>query len=47
MVTLSVSAAITSSFENHIDERLNWLAIVLQNINLKVSMPIRRSIILY
>ena len=34
LVSLSVSAALTSSFENNIHERLDWLATVLQTINL-------------
>lgn len=37
LVTLSVSAAITASFDSYVDERLEWLSIVLQNINLHVS----------
>ena len=34
LVALSVSAAITASFENHVDKRLEWLSTVLANINL-------------
>ncbi|KAI4725920.1 hypothetical protein E4T49_06352 [Aureobasidium sp. EXF-10728] len=34
LVSLSVSAALTSSFEQHIDERLSWLSTVLSTINL-------------
>lgn len=33
-MALSVSAAITASFENHIDQRLHWLDAVLSNIDL-------------
>jgi WD40 repeat protein len=34
LVSLSVSAALTSSFEQHVDERLSWLSTVLSTINL-------------
>lgn len=30
-----MSAAITASFESHVDQRLEWLATVLSNINLE------------
>ncbi|OBW64530.1 MAG: DNA-directed RNA polymerase [Aureobasidium pullulans] len=34
LVSLSVSAALTSSFEQNVDERLQWLSAVLSTINL-------------
>jgi hypothetical protein len=34
LVSLSVSAALTSSFERNVDERLSWLNTVLSTINL-------------
>lgn len=34
LVALSVSAALTSSFDNNIKERLDWLSSVLSHINL-------------
>lgn len=34
-MTLSVSAAITTSFDKNVKERLDWLSIVLSNINLQ------------
>ncbi|KAI5247349.1 hypothetical protein E4T43_02105 [Aureobasidium subglaciale] len=34
LVSLSVSAALTSSFEQNVDERLSWLSTVLSTINL-------------
>lgn len=37
LVTLSVSAAITASFDKHLNERLDWLDIVLHSIDLKVK----------
>jgi len=35
LVSLSVSAALTSSFDQHVGERLDWLANVLSTINLQ------------
>ena len=35
LVTLSVSAAITASLENHVHQRLEWLGTILDTINLK------------
>lgn len=35
LVSLSVSAALTSSFDNNVHERLDWLAGVLSTINLQ------------
>ena len=34
LVSLSVSAALTCSFDQHVDERLSWLGTVLATINL-------------
>lgn len=35
LVALSVSAAITASFETHVDERLSWLSTVLSVVHLE------------
>ncbi|KAK4999285.1 hypothetical protein LTR66_001649 [Elasticomyces elasticus] len=35
LVTLSVAAAVTASFDDHVDERLDWLAIILSTMDLK------------
>jgi hypothetical protein len=35
LVALSVSAAITASFGSFVPERLNWLAVVLENIDME------------
>ncbi|KAF7190126.1 hypothetical protein HII31_08457 [Pseudocercospora fuligena] len=35
LVALTVSAAITSSFDTHINERLDWLELVLQQVNVQ------------
>lgn len=34
LVALSVSAAITASFQSYVEPRLDWLAVVLQNIDM-------------
>ena len=34
LVALSVSAAITASFETYVDQRLEWLSTILSNIDL-------------
>jgi hypothetical protein len=42
LVTLSVSAAITSSFAHNIRERHEWLGVVLSIINLNVSFDVHQ-----
>ncbi len=39
LVALSVSAAITSSFETNVDKRLDWLGTIVSNIDTAVSSP--------
>lgn len=37
IVSLSVGVAVTSSLQTHVSERLAWLEVVLQTVNLMVS----------
>jgi len=37
MILLSVAAAVTSSFDTAVQERLGWLNVVFQSINPRVS----------
>ena len=34
LIALSVSATITATFETHLEQRLEWLAVVLDNVDL-------------
>src|SRR5699024_5924689 len=36
IMALSVSVAVSSSFETNVAERLAWLAVILDNVNLEV-----------
>ena len=38
LVKLSVAATVTSSLENHVTQRLNWLDVCLDTVNLDVSL---------
>lgn len=43
IVSLSVGVAVTSSLQTHVSERLAWLEVVLQTVNLMVSHEIRAN----
>jgi hypothetical protein len=40
IVSLSVGVAVTSSLQTNVSERLAWLEVVLQTVNLMVSQEI-------
>lgn len=47
MILLSVAAAVTSSFDTAVQERLGWLNAVLQSTNPRVSWFVSNTTLLY